>query len=159
LNEKLNIAVFPGSFDPFTIGHESIVNRALPFFDSIIIAIGVNNSKNCLFSLEKRISIIEKVFHENSKISVKSYSELTVNFCKENNSKVIIRGLRTVLDFEIEQTIAHANKNIQKEIETFFLLTLPEHSFISSTVFRDLYEYSADFSKLLPSNISINDLK
>ncbi len=152
-------AIFPGSFDPFTIGHESVVNRALPLFDKIIIAVGDNDSKNTLLSIEKRISIIEKVFESISQVEVKSYSGLTVEFCKENDCKFILRGLRTSADFEFERAIGQTNKLLYEEIETVFILTKPEHTFISSSIVRDIMKNKGDLTPFLPKKISTKDLE
>ena len=122
------IAVFPGSFDPFTIGHESIVKRAISMFDKIIIMIGFNANKKSFFSIEKRVKWINQVFKNQPNIEVKVHEGLTVDFCKEVGAKYILRGLRTASDFEYERAIAQVNKKMHPEIETVFLLTLPEHT-------------------------------
>ena len=129
------VAVFPGSFDPITIGHEDIVKRAAQIFDEIIVAIGVNTQKKYLFDLDTRISWIEKVFESYSNVSVKSYTGLTINFCKEIDAKYIIRGIRSSADFEYEKTIAQLNQMMQPEIETFLILSSPALSAISSITF------------------------
>ena len=118
------IAVFPGSFDPFTIGHKAIVDKALPLFDKIIIAIGVNSEKNGFFTPEKRLNYISDIYKDNPRIEVKTYSSLTVEFCKENNAKFIVRGLRNTTDFQYEKTIAQMNRQMSG-IETIFLDYLP----------------------------------
>ena len=151
-------AIFPGSFDPFTAGHESVVNRALPIFDEIIIAVGDNNSKSTLLSIDKRIELIEKVFATENKVKVKSYSGLTVEFCKQNDCKFILRGLRTSADFEFERAIGQTNKILDEEIETVFILTKPEHTFISSSIVRDIMKNKGDLSSFLPKSLSIKDL-
>jgi len=148
----MKTAIFPGSFDPFTIGHLSIVERALPFFEKIIIAIGDNYSKKPFFSIEERINNIKNIFADNPKIEIKSYTCLTVDFCKENNCSIIIRGLRNSFDFENERNIAEANKFLDNNIETFFMLALPEHSFISSSLVRDLLKHSKNVEKFLYNN-------
>ena len=132
------IAVFPGSFDPFTLGHQDIVKRALPLFDHIIIAIGINNAKKYHFPLELRMEWIGKVFATEEKISVKNYEGLTVGFCRENGANFILRGLRSNVDFEFEKPIAHMNTAMANEIETVFLVTAPELSGINSTIVRDI---------------------
>ena len=147
------IAVFPGSFDPFTIGHESIVKRALPLFDKIYIGIGYNNTKKGYFDLNKRKSWIKKIFENEPKISVDHFTGLTVDFCKIVNAKYILRGLRTSSDFEYERAIGQLNKSLNKGIETIFMLTKPEHTFISSTMVRDLIINGGDASKFLPEKI------
>jgi len=156
--QKQTVAVFPGSFDPFTCGHEDIVNRVFPFFDKIIIAIGNNSAKNYLFPLEKRIALIEKNFVNNDKIEIHTYSGLTVDFCKSINANIIIRGLRNTIDFENEQRAAIANMHLNCNIETFFVTTKPEYFCVSSTVFRDIYKNGGDISRFLPTNINSNDL-
>ena len=143
------IAVFPGSFAPFTLGHKAVVDSALPLFDKIYIAIGCNSSKKCEFPVEQRVADISNIFKDNEKISVKTYDTLTVDFCKKVNAKFLIRGLRNSTDFEYEQTIAQTNKQISG-IETVFFVTPPELSHISSSIVRELQSYGADVSKFLP---------
>jgi pantetheine-phosphate adenylyltransferase len=150
------IAVFPGSFDPFTIGHESIVKRALPLFDKIIIAIGKNTNKDDFFTLDKRIEWIKTVFSGEDKIEVTAYSGLTVDFCKEIGAKYILRGVRTSSDFEYERAIGQMNRVMDKKIETVFLLTQPEHTFITSTIVRDVIRHGGDASAFLPQRIKID---
>lgn len=145
-------AVFPGSFDPITLGHMDIINRALPLFDEIVIAIGVNADKKYMFSLEKRIEFIKKTFKNEPKISVKTYSGLTVEYCKSINSEFILRGLRNPADFEFEKAIAITNRKLSS-IETVFLLTSAETSFISSSIVRDILRNNGDASTLVPKNI------
>jgi len=159
MNNKQKIALFPGSFDPFTIGHESVVRRAMPLFDKIIIGVGDNNSKSTLLDINKRIAIINKVFAGESNIEVKTYSGLTVDFCKKTNSNFILRGLRTSADFEFERAIGQTNKLLDENIETVFILTLPEHSFISSSIVRDIIKNKGNLLPFLPTGISISDLQ
>ena len=147
------IAVFPGSFDPFTVGHKSIVERALDMFDEIIIAIGVNSEKSGFFPIEKRIDWIKQTFNNGNKISVVTYQGLTVDFCKKNSANYILRGLRTAEDFEYERAIAQMNKKMLPEAETVFLLTSPEHTPISSTIVREIYRHGGDISKFVPYRI------
>ncbi len=144
------IAVFPGSFDPFTIGHQSIVKRALPMFDKIIIAIGYNSEKKQFFPIEKRIEWIKQAFRNNPKIEVDTFKELTVTYCKKRNAKFILRGLRTAADFEYERAIAQTNKKMYPEIESVFLLTTPEHTMVNSTIIRDIIRHGGDASQFLP---------
>ena len=145
-------AVFPGSFDPITLGHVDIINRALPLFDEIVIAVGVNAEKNYMFSLEERIAFIEKTFAGEKKITLKTYRGLTVDFCKSVNAHFILRGLRNPADFEFEKAIAITNRKISG-IETVFLLTSAETSFISSSIVRDILRNNGDASLLLPEGI------
>jgi len=142
-------AIFPGSFDPITLGHCDIINRGIPLFDEIIIAIGENSAKTYMFSLEERKSFIEKTFECHSKIKVMTYSGLTTDFCKEINADFILRGLRNPADFEFEKAIAHTNRNIG-DIETVFLLTSAETSFISSSIVREIIHYDGDYKKMVP---------
>ncbi len=151
------IAVFPGSFDPFTIGHESIVNRAIPIFDEIIVAIGYNSTKKGFINIEKRKELIQNVFQNSSKVKVEVYSELTVDFCKRKSAKYILRGLRTAADFEYERAIAQMNNFMKSDVETVFLLTKSEHSPISSTIVREILKFNGDVSNFLPTSINIHD--
>lgn len=149
-----NIAVFPGSFDPFTIGHESIVKRGLTIFDKIIIGVGYNVEKKYFMPLENRIAMIKDVFANEQRIEVKSYDSLTVEFCKSVNSKFLLRGLRTAMDFEYERAIAQNNRLLAPETETVFILTLPEHSHINSTIVRDIIKHKGNVTGLIPENIN-----
>lgn len=142
-------AVFPGSFDPITIGHVDIIQRALPMFDKIIIAIGKNADKKYMFSLEQRIQFIEQVFENHPKIEVQTYSGLTVDFCKQNEVNFILRGLRNPADFEFEKAIAQTNRKLEN-IETVFLLTSAETSFISSSIVRDILRNGGDANNFIP---------
>ena len=150
-------AIFPGSFDPFTVGHESIVMRALPLFDKIIIAIGHNINKEYYFPLEKRVEWIKKIFKGNSKVEIKTYKGLTVDFCKQVNARYILRGLRTSSDFEYERAVGQMNKAMYPEIETVFLLTMPQHTAINSTIVRDIIRYGGDASLFLPKDLNIKE--
>jgi pantetheine-phosphate adenylyltransferase len=149
------IAVFPGSFDPVTIGHIDIVKRALPLFDKLIIAIGSNSEKKYLFSEGKRKAWLKKIFSAEKKISVMSYSGLTVDFCKKNSAQYILRGIRTSADFEFERLIAQSNSQIAPGVETVFILSRPEYSHISSTIVRDIIRHKGDFSKFVPREIKL----
>ncbi len=149
------IALFPGSFDPFTIGHQSIVNRALPLFDKIIVAIGHNTGKKSYLSLENRLRLIGDVFEENQKIEVHQYQGMTVDFCTKMNARYILRGLRTAADFEYERAIGQINKAMKPEIESVFLLTAPEYTPVNSTIVRDILIHGGDASGFLPSGIDI----
>jgi pantetheine-phosphate adenylyltransferase len=132
------IAVFPGSFDPFTKGHENVVQKALNLFDKIIISIGVNSTKSSYYSLESRKQHILSLFENNPKISVQSYQTLTTEFCKENKANYILRGLRDVKDFEYERSISHMNHVLSPEIETVFLITAPEYIHLNSSIIREV---------------------
>jgi len=150
-------AIFPGSFDPFTIGHESLVKRALKLFDEIIIGIGYNTTKNGFFSVEIRKEIIEKVFENYLNVKVELYSILTVDFCKSHDINFILRGLRTASDFEYERAVAQMNRFMDANIETVFLLTEAEHTPISSTVLREILKHNGDISRFIPKNINIKE--
>ena len=145
-------AVFPGSFDPITLGHVDVITRAIPLFDEIIIAIGVNSGKKYMFSLEERKQFIEETFKEFDNVSVVTYKGLTVDFCKENNIDYIVRGLRNPADFEFEKAIAHTNRDLAP-VETVFLLTAAKTSYISSSIVRDVLRNNGDVSGLVPSAV------
>ncbi len=148
------IAVFPGSFDPITKGHESIIKRALPLFDNIIVAIGVNSSKNYMFSLEQRIAFCKTTFTEDN-ISVETYQGLTVDFCNKKGARYLLRGLRTSADFEFERGIAQMNSAMHENIETIFMLTPTKYSAISSTIVRDILKNGGDVSQFIPQGITL----
>lgn len=152
------IAVFPGSFDPFTIGHEEIVNRGLKLFDKIIIAVGVNALKKEFLNIDGRVQLIRKVFGHTDRVLVEPYSGLTVDFCKEMGAHVIIRGLRTAADFEYERAVGQANRAMSAEIETVFILTSTEHTFISSTIVRNVYMNGGNVDRFLPDSLTTADL-
>ena len=143
------IAIFPGSFDPFTIGHASVVRRALPLFDKIIISIGVNNSKRPLFSLEQRIETLQRLYKDEHSVEVASYDTLTTDFAKKMNAQFILRGLRSVRDFEYERDIAEMNSQLTG-IETVLLFTEHQYACISSSAIRELIAYGKDVSQYLP---------
>jgi pantetheine-phosphate adenylyltransferase len=148
-------AVFPGSFDPITKGHESIIRRALPLFDEIVIGIGFNTNKHYYFSQDRRERFIEKVFEGEQKIKVKSYSGLTISFCKEIGAGYILRGLRTSADYEFERAIAQMNQSMAPEVETIFLVSEPSLSHISSTIVRDILLYNGDISAFVPNAVKV----
>ena len=150
----MKIAVFPGSFDPITLGHEDIIKRGLGLFDKIIIGLGENSDKKCMFSLESRIKFVSKTFNDSDKIEIKPYKGLTVNFCKKNNAKYILRGIRNSEDYEYEKIIAFTNMKMSG-IETIFLLSDPEYSYLSSTTVRELINNNGNYKLFLPSGISI----
>jgi pantetheine-phosphate adenylyltransferase len=151
------IAVFPGSFDPFTVGHESIVRRALTMFDEIIIMIGYNSNKMAYYPLNKRKEWIKRVFEDDSRIKVGKFEGLTVDYCKKVHAQYILRGLRTASDFEYERAIAQINKRMAPEIESVFLLTSPEHTAITSTIVRDILRHKGDASVFLPSCLKLSE--
>jgi pantetheine-phosphate adenylyltransferase len=147
-------AIFPGTFDPFTIGHYDIVRRGLELFDEIIIGIGKNQTKKTLFSIEKRQNIAGQAFLGEKRVKIMTYDSLTVDFARSVEAGFILRGLRTVSDFEYEQSIANANRKLTG-IETVLLFTNYEHSYISSTVVRDLIAYGKDISEFLPPKVTL----
>lgn len=151
----MKIAVFPGSFDPITIGHESIIRRALPLFDKIIVAIGENSEKKTLFCLEKRIEWLNKTFSGIEKIEVDSFQGLTVDYCRSVNARYILRGLRTSADFEFERSVGQVNKQMYNEVETIFLLTTPEQTAVNSSVVRDIFKHGGDIRPFIPGAIDI----
>jgi pantetheine-phosphate adenylyltransferase len=148
-------AIFPGSFDPITLGHQDIINRALPLFDEIVIAIGVNADKKYMFSLEDRKRFIEKTFQNEPKISVITYEGLTIDLCHKINANFILRGLRNPADFEFEKAIAHTNRRLSK-IETVFLLTAAKTSYISSSIVRDVIRNHGEYELLVPEAVRVN---
>ncbi|MFN0275778.1 MAG: pantetheine-phosphate adenylyltransferase [Chitinophagales bacterium] len=147
-------ALFPGSFDPITIGHVDIINRSIDLFDKIIIAIGHNAMKQSYFSLEMRMNWLKEIFAGNEKIEIASYEGLTVEFCKQKNVNYILRGLRNSTDFEYEKTIAALNKSVEETIETVFVITVPVYSHINSTIVRELIKYKGKFSHLVPACVT-----
>ncbi len=150
----MKTAVFPGSFDPFTLGHQDVVNRSLRLFDKIIISIGVNTQKAYLFSLEQRLDWIRQVFKDEPRVAVDHYEGLTINYCKVVGASHIIRGIRTSADFEYEKTIAHLNEMMIPEIDTILILTRPELAPISSTIVREIIRGKGDISKFVPKEIA-----
>lgn len=148
-------AIFPGTFDPFTIGHYSVVQRALTFMDEILIGIGVNENKRTWFPTEKRVAMIRQLYADEPRISVEAYTNLTVDFAREHDARFIIRGIRTVHDFEYEETIADINRKLSG-IETILLFTEPELTSISSTIVRELLQYGKDVSSFLPKGLDIH---
>jgi pantetheine-phosphate adenylyltransferase len=152
-------AVFPGSFDPFTIGHEAIVTRALSLFDEIIISVGANALKKSYYSLETRKKMISLVFKNEPRIKVSHYEGLTVDYCKKYGINYLIRGLRTAADFEFERAIAQTNRVMAPDIESVFLLTVPEHSHINSTIVRDIIRSGGDASVFVPKAINLKKFK
>lgn len=151
----MRIALFPGSFDPFTKGHEDVVLRSLHLFDKIVIGVGNNTAKKYLFSIEQRIEWIKTTFEPHlDKIKVVNYNGLTVDFCKEINAQFILRGLRNPTDYGYESNIALMNKSLNKDVETIFLLTSPEYMAINSTIVRDIIIHKGDAKQFVPTAIS-----
>lgn len=147
-------AIFPGTFDPFTIGHFSIVKRSLTFMDEVIIGIGINDQKKTYFPLEKRVDIIRQLYRDEPRIKVESYGGLTMDFAQQIGASFIIRGIRTVSDFEYEETIADVNRKMSG-IETILLFTEPELTGVSSTIVRELLMYHKDISRFIPEGMEI----
>ncbi|NQV77672.1 MAG: pantetheine-phosphate adenylyltransferase [Lutibacter sp.] len=145
-------AIFPGSFDPITLGHVDIINRALPLFDEIIIAIGVNTDKTYMFSLEERLNFIKENYSNQPKIKVETYSGLTIDFCTKSNADFILRGLRNPADFEFEKAIAQTNRKLST-VETVFLLTSADTSFISSSIVRDILRNGGNIKGFVPESV------
>ena len=150
----MNRAIFPGTFDPFTIGHESIVRRALTFVDEVIIAIGINEQKHSLFPVAKREQMNRDYYKDEPRVKVMSYSNLTVDFAHEVGANTIIRGIRTVKDFEYEETIADINRKLTG-IETIFLFTEPDLASISSSIVRELMKYNKEVTQFLPKGMKL----
>ncbi|MDO4165016.1 MAG: pantetheine-phosphate adenylyltransferase [Bacteroides sp.] len=149
-------AIFPGTFDPFTIGHASVVSRALTFIDEIVIGIGINENKHTHFPLEKREAMIRDYYRNEPRIKVQSYDCLTIDFAKQMDACLILRGIRTVKDFEYEETIADINRKLTG-IETILLFTEPEQTCVSSTIVRELLQYGKDISMFVPKGMKINE--
>lgn len=147
-------AIFPGTFDPFTVGHYSVVKRALTFMDEVIISIGINESKCTWFPTEKRLDMIRKLYADDPRVKVMAYDGLTIDFAIEQNAQVIIRGIRTVRDFEYEETIADVNRKLSG-IETILLFTEPELTSVSSTIVRELLQFGKDVTPFLPQGMKI----
>lgn len=147
-------ALFPGSFDPLTLGHYDIITRGVTLFDEIIVAIGVNSDKKYMFTLDERKRFIEEAFANEPKVKVVTYKGLTVDFCKEIGVDFILRGLRNPADFEFEKAIAHTNRNLS-EIETVFLLTAARTSYIASSIVRDVIINNGDYTKLVPESVRV----
>lgn len=151
----MKIAVFPGSFDPITIGHVSLVKRALPLFDKIIVAVGVNSQKQSLFPLETRLDWLKAVFSKDEKVAIDQFEGLTAHFCNKIGANYLLRGLRNASDFDYEKTISQLNHIVGHELETVFLISLPEFSHISSTIVRELIKGNGDVSAFVPQQIKL----
>lgn len=148
------IAVYPGSFDPITLGHESVIRRAMPLFDKIIVAIGQNNDKRNLFPIEKRIQWIKAIFKDEPKIEVQTYKGLTVNYCNEIGANFLLRGLRTSADFEFERSVGQINKKMG-HIDTIFILAEPEYTPLQSSIVRDIFIHGGDVSSFISNKIDL----
>lgn len=148
-------AVFPGSFDPITKGHESVILRSLPLFDEIIVAIGENSEKKNYFSLEQRKKWIKKVFEKYPAVKVEVYSGLTVDFCRKHHARYILRGLRTSADFEFERSIGQMNKCIAHDVETIFILTAPEYTHLNSSIVRDIHRHGGSVKQFVPEKVDL----
>lgn len=147
-------ALFPGSFDPLTLGHSDIIHRGVKLFDEVVVAIGINADKNYMFSLDDRLKFIKEAFKDQPKVRVVTYKGLTIDFCKEIDSQFILRGLRNPADFEFEKAIAHTNRKLSK-IETVFLLTAASTSYISSSIVRDVIRHHGDYTVLVPDSVRV----
>jgi pantetheine-phosphate adenylyltransferase len=156
-NQGQRVALFPGSFDPFTCGHESIVRRALPLFNRFIIAIGVNADKRSFMTMEQRKAFIESVFKDDPRVQVITYSNMTVEIAQEVGAQFIVRGVRLIQDFENEKHLAEVNRDLTG-IETILLYTLPEYSHISSSIVRELVRYGQDIKAYLPMNADFSQI-
>ncbi len=153
-NEEMRKAIFPGSFDPITLGHYDIIKRSIPLFDEIVVAIGVNADKKYMFTLEERKKFIEDSFADEAKVSVVTYEGLTIDLCRKLGANFILRGLRNPADFEFEKAIAHTNRKLSK-IETVFLLTASKTSYISSSIVRDVIRNGGEYELLVPSAVRV----
>lgn len=148
-------ALFPGTFDPFTNGHAEVVSKGLNLFDKIVIAIGINASKKEMFSLDQRMEWIRQIYKNTDRIEVLSYSGLTLQICEEVGAQFILRGLRTVSDFEYERQIALVNESLNSKLQSVFVMSGHEHSIISSTIIRDLIRHGGEFKQYLPAEVTI----
>jgi pantetheine-phosphate adenylyltransferase len=149
----MKIALFPGSFDPVTKAHVDILKRSISLFDKVVIGIGINSTKQALLSIEARKKMLEAVFANEPKVEIQTYSGLTVDFCKEIGAKYMIRGIRTVSDFEYEKAIAQMNHALVPEIESIFIVSKPGYSSISSSIVRDILRYKGDISQFVPKEV------
>jgi len=154
----MKIAVFPGSFDPITVGHVDLVKRALPLFDKVVIAIGINSQKKYLFPLEQRLAWIANVFADEPRVEVDSFKRLTAHYCRSIGAVYLIRGLRNASDFDYEKTISQINNIVGEGIETIFLIAQPTFSHISSTIVREIIKGGGDTSVFLPPEVNLGDL-
>ncbi|WP_456459410.1 pantetheine-phosphate adenylyltransferase [Reichenbachiella sp.] len=144
------IALFPGSFDPFTKGHQDIVRRALKLFDEVVVAIGYNSAKSRYFEVEYMVERVKSAFKSDENVSVMVYNELTADLAKKTDASFLIRGLRNTTDFEYENSISQVNRYLNADLETVFLITSPEYAHISSTIIREVHKYDGDISPFIP---------
>lgn len=149
------ICLFPGTFDPMTLGHVDVIKRSVPLFDKLIIAIGVNANKTPMFSVEQRTEWIREIFKDYPTIEVTNYTGLTINYCKEVGANYMMRGIRYIADFEYEKAIADMNRSLAPEVETIFLTCAPEYSTVSSTIVRDVIRNGGDVSHFVPKEIEV----
>ncbi|HLU16518.1 MAG TPA: pantetheine-phosphate adenylyltransferase [Edaphocola sp.] len=149
----MRVALFPGTFDPITLGHVDVVRRALPLFDKIVIGIGLNSSKQPMFSPEQRLAWLQEIFKDTDKVEAHAYEGLTIDYCEKIGANFILRGIRYVSDFEYEKGIADMNRMLSKHIETIFLTSSPEYSTVSSTLVRDVIRYNGDVRQFLPPEV------
>ncbi len=154
-----NIGIYPGTFDPVTNGHIDIIKRAIVMFDKLYIVISNNTSKRTLFTLEERVAMLEHEFGNDSRVEIAVCSELTVNYAKKIGAKFLIRGLRAVTDFEYELQMAHTNRKIESEIDTVFLMTSSEYSYLSSSLIKEILKYNGDISQFVPKHVAIKMLE
>lgn len=149
----MRIALFPGTFDPITLGHVDIIKRAIPLFDKIVVGIGLNSTKQPMFTVEQRLDWINEIFKDQPAVTANSYEGLTINYCDEIGADFILRGIRYVSDFEYEKGIADMNRMLSKNIETIFLTSSPQYSTVSSTLVRDVIRYNGDVRQFLPPEV------
>jgi pantetheine-phosphate adenylyltransferase len=152
------ICLFPGTFDPITLGHTDVIDRALDLFDELVVGIGTNSSKAPMFPIEQRIRWIQEIYSHTPKVKVVTYEGLTVSFCKQINARFILRGIRGIADFEYEKAIADVNRTMDSKVETIFLSCTPKYSTIASSLVRDVLRYGGDASQLLPEKV-LNSIK
>lgn len=149
----MKTAVFPGSFDPITTGHVDLVRRAVPMFDKIVVAVGINSQKKYLYTLEERLEFLRKVFADEPKVEIGSFEGLTAHYCNKIGARYLLRGLRNASDFDYEKTISQLNGIVGEGLETFFLISQPEFSHISSTIVREIIKGGGDASPFLPEEV------
>lgn len=150
----MRICLFPGTFDPVTLGHTDIINRALPLFDKIVVGVGINSGKTPMFSADQRMAWLNEIYKDESKVSSQTYEGLTINFCKLIGARFILRGIRYVSDFEYEKTIADANRTLDRSIETIFLTGEPKFTSVASTIVRDIIKNKGNAALFLPDVVS-----